>query len=98
MELVQVQEPLVAHDAKLAGSTFPKCKLSGAVSEAIHMAGAWFHDASLAGAVSEEVTMAGASVRKADLAGLRFEDCKLTGMRTDGIEVEALLAAYRKSL
>ena len=34
----------------------------------------------------------------ADLSGLSFNECKLTGMRIDGVEVETLLAEYRKKV
>jgi hypothetical protein len=42
--------------------------------------------------------LAGSAIHRADLSGMSIDGCKLTGMRIDGIEVEMLLAQYRKSV
>ena len=106
MDITKTREPLVARNADLTGScfgdvmmrttAFSDMNLEGSRCETGMMPQTVFQVVSLAGARFEDVNLSGAAITDANMSGVSISCANYAGMRIEGIEVIALLDAYRK--
>jgi len=87
LKLTDCQQVLEAFDANLAKSTFREVSLAGSYVEFSTLEGTRFNNVSFDGAQFEECSFVGAAMRSGCCAG----------MTIDGVQVEALMAAYHAS-
>jgi len=85
MHLHQLHEPLSVRDANLARSVFANVTLADGTFDDVNLARARVTNANLAEATFVDVDLTNASI----------ENATLTGLRIDGIAIDALLAAPR---
>lgn len=76
-----------ATDSDLATSRF----------EDVRLAGSTFTEVTFADSKFENVLMDGCSFRRASFAYVTLEHCEYDGMKIDGVEVKAMLEAYRSA-
>ena len=88
LKLTDCHHVLEAFDANLSSSTFREVSLAETSIDFATMERSRFNNVHLDGAQFEECSFAGAQLR----------GCRYAGMTIDGIEVEALLAAYRNAM
>lgn len=97
MTLHRTTERLDVNDTDLSGSRFNDANLSGTSFNQINFSGARFNDSNMGGWFVNDVNLSGSTFQNINLSGVAFSNCRIPGATLDGVELEELVAAYRKS-
>ncbi|NGZ76679.1 GNAT family N-acetyltransferase [Saccharibacillus alkalitolerans] len=81
----------------MAQASFNNCNLRELRLANANLRGSRIGDSSMDGSEILHVSLTGTSIRNCDLSNVRLADCRYAGMTIDGIPVDDLLTAYRRS-
>lgn len=95
--LHRTTERLDVNDTDLSGSRFNDANLSGTSFNQINFSGAKFNDSNMTGWYVNDVNLSGSRFENVNLSGVSFSSCRLPGARLDGVPLEEMVEAYRKS-
>jgi uncharacterized protein YjbI with pentapeptide repeats len=88
---------LDVNDTDLSGSRFNDANLTGTWFNQINFSGAKFNDSNMTGWYVNDVNLSGSQFQNINLSGVTFSNCRMPGAMLDGVPLEEIVAAYRKS-
>ncbi|AHG49610.1 hypothetical protein RLEG12_01690 (plasmid) [Rhizobium leguminosarum bv. trifolii CB782] len=97
MKLHRMTERLDVNDTDLSGSRFNDANLSGTSFNQINFSGARFNDSNMSGWFVNDVNLSGSRFQNINLSGVAFSNCSMPGAMLDGVPLEEIVEAYRKS-
>lgn len=97
MKLHRTTERLDVNDTDLSGSRFNDANLSGTSFNQIEFSGAKFNDSNMTGWFVNDVNLSGSRFQYINLSGVTFSNCRIPGATLDGVPLEDMLTAYKKS-
>lgn len=97
MKLHRTTERLDVNDADLSGSRFNDANLSGTSFNQINFSGARFNDSNMTGWLVNDVNLSGSRFQYINLSGVAFSNCRIPGATLDGVPLDEIVEAYRKS-
>jgi uncharacterized protein YjbI with pentapeptide repeats len=77
--------------------TIAGCNAPGSVVRGTVLTSSRIEGSNLGGMVFEGTTLAGARFRACDLSGVEISGSGIAGMTINGVPVDAMIAAYRKT-
>jgi uncharacterized protein YjbI with pentapeptide repeats len=97
MKLHRTTERLDVNDTDLSGSRFNDANLSGTSFNQIEFSGAKFNDSNMTGWYVNDVNLSGSRFQYINLSGVAFSNCRIPGTTLDGVPLEDMVAAFKKS-
>ncbi|MBD9647727.1 pentapeptide repeat-containing protein [Ensifer sp. PDNC004] len=97
IKLHRTTQRLDVNDTDLAGSRFNDANLSATSFNQINFSGAKFNDSNMTGWYVNDVNLSGAQFQNINLSGAAFSNCRIAGVTLDGVPLEEIVEAYRKS-
>jgi len=97
IKLHRTTQRLDVNDTDLAGSRFNDANLSGTWFNQINFSGAKFNDSNMSGWHVNDVNLSGSQFQNINLSGVTFTNCRIPGATIDGMPLEEIVAAYKKS-
>ncbi|MGO6984794.1 pentapeptide repeat-containing protein [Rhizobium leguminosarum] len=97
IKLHRTTQRLDVNDADLSGSRFNDANLSGISFNQINFSGAKFNDSNMTGWYVNDVNLSGSRFQNINLSGVAFSNCRIPGAMLDGVPLEEIVEAYRKS-
>ncbi len=95
--LHRTTQRLDVNDTDLSGSRFNDANLTGTWFNQINFSGAKFNDSNMTGWYVNDVNLSGSQFQNINLSGVTFSNCRMPGTMLDGVPLEEIVAAYRKS-
>jgi len=95
--LHRTTQRLDVNDTDLSGSRFNDANLSVTWFNQINFSGAKFNDSNMTGWYVNDVNLSGSQFQNINLSGVTFSNCRISGAMLDGIPLEEIVEAYRKS-
>ncbi|MCJ9724549.1 pentapeptide repeat-containing protein [Agrobacterium sp. SHOUNA12C] len=95
--LHRTTQKLDVNDTDLSGSRFNDANLSGTWFNQINFSGAKFNDSNMTGWHVNDVNLSGSQFQNINLSGVTFSNCRILGVTIDGIPLEDIIAAHKKS-
>ncbi|MBP2446947.1 pentapeptide repeat-containing protein [Rhizobium leguminosarum] len=95
--LHRTTQRLDVNDTDLSGSRFNDANLSGTWFNQINFSGAKFNDSNMTGWYVNDVNLSGSRFQNINLSGVSFSNCRIPGAMLDGVPLEEIVEAYKKS-
>ena len=97
ISLQRVTETLDVNDADLSGSRFNDANLSGCSFNQVNFFGARLNDCNMTGWQVQDANLSGAVFENLNLSGAVLTNCRTAGVIIDGVLLDDMIAAYRRT-